>query len=80
MDRPPSFSNYHWPRVYFMRPHGGHVFTEQGEHSYVIYMMSAQAENTFEALNFADPADHDKYNPVLIKSDEHLVPKRNIVF
>ena len=49
---------------------------EKTQVSTLIYVMGAQAENIFEDLNFADAVNCDQYDFVLIKCDEHFVPKR----
>ena len=74
-----------WPdwKQRFSRSRVATKLTEGGEEVQVsafIYSMGAEAEHVFKSFTFERAEDANKYDAVLAKFNEHLIPKRNVIF
>ena len=47
--------------------------------SALIYTMGREAEHVYKSFTLAAEGDDAKFDVILAKFDEHLVPKRNII-
>ena len=45
----------------------------------LIYAMGKDAEHVFRSFTFVNDADKDKFDPVMLKFDNHFIPKRNTI-